>query len=641
MIHSCSASRHLTYALLCLIVLLLPVNPPSAYAQADSPDSDVTDSPADAAGADLAELEHSLQQILEQTNTPGLIATVVDGDQIIWSGALGLADRASGRAVTSSSRFRIGSITKSFTSLTALALAEQGALTLDMELAALIPEAGIDNRWRHTDPIRLFHTLEHTAGFDDIHLHEYAFSDPNIALLDAIALNTTSRVARWRPGTRMSYSNIGPAVAALAIQTVTGERFEDLARQHVLDVLDLQHTDYFHHPDLVSSYRADGQAPEPYIHIADRPSGSMHSTAGDMAQLLRMFLGRGRIDERIVISEASLQRMEKPQSTLAAKAGLVAGYGLSNSGNEIDGFWYQGHGGGIDGFLSNYAYLPAIDRGYFFAINASNGEAMRKIDKALRSFITRDLTTPPQTPYLSGVNLQAMTGYYQPDAPRQEILRWLELITGTVAVTSADDTLMVTPMFGSRSLWRPLSEQLLRSRSGIAPTLAYVTSSDGEQLLQGPSVGTLKKIPSWLAWTRLVLIALSFLLVLSALLFATIWLTRRVLLRRAMPLISVRAWPAGASLALVSSFVLLQAGQSVAVSRLATMTFYSVGFWLLSWVFAFASLIAAYNLIRCRSERHQMVSAVWWHSLLVTFGNLLLLAYLFSYGVIGLQTWSY
>jgi hypothetical protein len=159
--------------------------------------------------------------------------------------------------------------------------------------------------------------------------------------------------------------------------------------------------------------------------------------------------------------------MEKPHSTLAAKAGLVAGYGLSNSGNERNGFWYQGHGGGIDGFLSNYAYSPAINRGYFFAINASNGEAVREIDSTLRSFVTRDLQTPPQTPYLSGVNLSAMNGYFQPDAPRQEILRWLELITGTVAITSADDTLVITPMFGSRSLWRPLSEQLLRSKDGI------------------------------------------------------------------------------------------------------------------------------------------------------------------------------
>ena len=639
MIDSRSHSRHLAPILLRLVFTLVLIYPPLAFAQNYRTD---TDADGSSAGADLAALEQSLEQILEQTNTPGLIAAVVDGDQTIWTGALGLADRASGRAVTSSSRFRIGSITKSFTSLTALVLAEQGLLTLDMELAPLIPEAGIDNRWRQTDPVRLFHTLEHTAGFDDIHLHEYAFSDPTISLLDAIQLNTTSRIVRWRPGTRMSYSNIGPAIAALAMATVTGERFEDLAQQHVLDVLNLQHTGYFHHPDVVSSYRADGQTPEPYMHIADRPSGSMHSTAGDMAQLLRMYLGRGRIDDNtVVISSVSLDRMEKPHSTLAAKAGLVAGYGLSNSGNERNGFWYQGHGGGIDGFLSNYAYSPAINRGYFFAINASNGEAVREIDSTLRSFVTRDLQTPPQTPYLSGVNLSAMNGYFQPDAPRQEILRWLELITGTVAITSADDTLVITPMFGSRSLWRPLSEQLLRSKDGIAPTLAYVTSTDGELLLQGPSVGTLKKIPSWLAWTRLVLITLSLLVVFSSLLFASVWLPRRLLVGTEFPLISVRAWPVCASLTLVSSFVLLQLGQNVAVPRLATMTLYSMGFWLLSWAFAFASLVSTYNLISRRTERHQMDSIVWWHSLLVTMGNLLLLTYLASYGVIGLQTWSY
>jgi hypothetical protein len=160
-------------------------------------------------------------------------------------------------------------------------------------------------------------------------------------------------------------------------------------------------------------------------------------------------------------------------------------------------------------------------------------------------------------------------------------------------------------------------------------------------MLQGPSVGNLQKIPGWLAWARLLLIAGPVVLVFSALLFASVWLTRRWILRNQLPLISVRAWPAVASLALVGSFVLLQAGQIAAIPRLAVMTFYSVGFWLLSWSFALASLMAGYTLIRSFAERHQIVSAVWWHCLFVTIANLLLLAYLASYGVIGLQTWSH
>ena len=163
-----------------------------------------------------------IEAVLDDTNTPGLIGTMVVADEVIWIGAFGVADRETGRAVTQTTRFRVGSITKSFTSLAALILAERGELSLDQPLHEFIPEAGLENRWRVTDPIRLYHVLEHTAGFDDIHFREYPYSNPEVTLLEGVQYNTTSRIARWRPGTRMSYSNMGPAVAALAIEKAAG-----------------------------------------------------------------------------------------------------------------------------------------------------------------------------------------------------------------------------------------------------------------------------------------------------------------------------------------------------------------------------------------------------------------------------------
>ena len=254
----------------------------------------------------IEELNATLEEVLADTNTPGLIGTMVIGDEVIWIGAFGVADREADRAVTPATRFRVGSITKSFTSLAALILVERGELDLEQPLAEFIPEAGLQNRWRATDPIRLYHVLEHTAGFDDIHLRDYAYSNPDVTLLEGVQFNTTSRIARWRPGTRMSYSNIGPAIGALAVEKATGERFEDFAQREVLDPLGMASTSYFHHADIAASYQADGTTPEPYMHIADRPSGSMNATAADMAQLLKMFIHRGAIGGRQLIQPTSL-----------------------------------------------------------------------------------------------------------------------------------------------------------------------------------------------------------------------------------------------------------------------------------------------------------------------------------------------
>ena len=128
--------------------------------------------------ATVEELDTRLEEILKDTGTPGLIGTIVVGDEVIWTGAIGIAERESNRAVTPATRFRVGSITKSFTSLAALILMERGQLDLEQTLHDFIPEAGVENRWRSTDPVRLFHVLEHTAGFDDIHVRDYAYSDP-------------------------------------------------------------------------------------------------------------------------------------------------------------------------------------------------------------------------------------------------------------------------------------------------------------------------------------------------------------------------------------------------------------------------------------------------------------------------------
>jgi CubicO group peptidase (beta-lactamase class C family) len=74
-----------------------------------------------------------------------------------------------------------------------------------------VPEVTFSNRWEATDPVRLVHLMEHTTGFDDIHLREYASNDPTpIALKEALAYGAASRVSRWRPGTRMAYCNSGP-----------------------------------------------------------------------------------------------------------------------------------------------------------------------------------------------------------------------------------------------------------------------------------------------------------------------------------------------------------------------------------------------------------------------------------------------
>src|SRR4029079_4155366 len=185
--------------------------------------------------------------------------------------------------------------------------------------------------------------MEHTSGFDDIHLREYAHNDPTpIALNDALAFGASSRVARWRPGSRMAYCNTGPAVLAAVIEKVSGERFEDYVQEHSFKPLHMDTASYFYTPAveqrLTKLYRSDGITPYPYWHICYRSLGAVNASARDMANYVRFYLQRGRLDGTQLLQPSSIERMETTETLPSARLGRIAGYGFVNCGDSEGGF---------------------------------------------------------------------------------------------------------------------------------------------------------------------------------------------------------------------------------------------------------------------------------------------------------------
>src|SRR5262249_4738137 len=161
----------------------------------------------------------------KETRTPGAGIAIVSRDQVEWVAGIGKADVAANKPADADTLFRIGSVSKAFAALAALQLQEQGKLQLTDTVKQWDPDVAFENAWESSDSVRLVHLMEHTTGFDDIHLREYALNDPKMSLRDALAYGADSRVSRWRPGSRMSYCNAGPAVLATVIEKVSGERF--------------------------------------------------------------------------------------------------------------------------------------------------------------------------------------------------------------------------------------------------------------------------------------------------------------------------------------------------------------------------------------------------------------------------------
>ena len=194
----------------------------------------------------IEELRQQLEKILKDTKTPGVSVAIVHKDGPEWVAGLGMADVATNRANTAETLFRIGSTSKAFASLSILMLRDQGRLTLDDPVHKLVPEVWFDNRWESTNPIRVVNLLEHTTGWDDLHLREYAKQAPDdMSLREGLDYDHHSRTSRWPPGTRMSYCNSGPPVAAYMVEKLSGQRFEDYVQQNLFLPIGMKTATYF------------------------------------------------------------------------------------------------------------------------------------------------------------------------------------------------------------------------------------------------------------------------------------------------------------------------------------------------------------------------------------------------------------
>jgi len=596
----------------------------------------------------IAELRQQLEKILADTHTPGVSVAIVHRDGPEWVAGLGKSNVAANQPTTDETLFRIGSTSKAFASLSILKLVNEGKLSLQDPVHQLVPEIWFENRWEATDPVRVVDLLEHTTGWDDMHLREYAKDAKGMTLRQGLDYDHHSRTARWRPGTRMAYCNSGPPVAAYIVEKITGRRFEDYVAENFFVPIGMKTATYFVQPSpqLTTLYHNDGKTPYPYWNILLRPAGAINASAKDMAAYLQFYLNRGAVGSVQVMPAASIERMETPTRTWAAQQGLKAGYGLSNYTSIYDGFVYHGHNGGVNGGITDMYYMPEYGVGYFYSINSASGTAFDKIGKAIRAYITRSLQKPPvpaaaQLP----ANAQEYAGWYEPASPRIEFSYFLERLLGIRRVRFEGGQLMLSGLGAMNQVFVPVTGTQFRSVPKKDPadpvaTLALVTpNAEGRFTQIAGGMYTLKRIPTWFAISEAVLVAWFLLAFVSILLYAPFWIIGGFFKKRRRPAErAMRLWPLIAALSLLAfvGFFIL-AGDDM-LTRLGNLTFYSFGIFLTTLIFAAASLASAVALWLARKQ--EIRRSVRWYSIAVTSALLITALYLAFWGVIGIRTWA-
>ena len=585
-------------------------------------------------------LLESIEEILSDTNTPGAGLALVNRDGVEWAGGVGLAETEAGRPVTSDTLFRIGSISTILVALSVLKLQEQGQLSIQRSVRSLAPELGVVNPWTDTHPLKLAHLLEHTGGLDDIHVYEYAHNEADpIPLEEGLALNPR-RACRWRPGKHFSYSNAGIAMAAFIVAKVSGRSFESYVEDEWFKTLEMSTATYYPDGNLATGY-IDGQV-APYWHISLRPAGAVNASPREMANLLLLLLSEGRFGKAQLLSPESVQRMETSSTSLAALNGIRTGYGLCLDTTISQGFLVRGHSGDIHGFLSRLEYLPQSGKGFVLFINSASSQALSRLTRLVRDHLLKGLprSQAPASEIPAG-RVAGLAGYYRPIALRQEIFRFLVNLFGVIRFDLQGNQLRLAGG-DPEDVLIPVTDRRFRGPDDPIPTAAFMRDQ-GETILQGTGrviLGSYQALAFWRLCLERATAGLVLLLMVAGLLFSLYWCPLWFLGRlKDLNWMRLGAFPALSALALAFCALIVLGAMKDPIQRLGNFTFWSGSLFALSWLFAVFALLGAVQSIKGLARVR--TSGVPFFALACSSAGLGIVVYLWSYGILGIRTWTY
>lgn len=317
----------------------------------------------------------------EENHFPGLaFGLVVDG-KLVHSGNFGYTDLEKKIPVTTSSLFRVASMSKSFTAMAILKLRDEGKLNLDDPVYFYIPELkNVKYPTADAPHISIRHLMTHGAGFPE----DNPWGDRQLADTDKELMEFLGKQISFSnpPGIAYEYSNLGFALLGKIITNVSGIRYQDYIKKNIWEPLGMNTSTYEYGnvaPDkLAHGYRWLNEKWNEEELLHDTPDGSwgamgsMISSIEEFSNYLAFHLSAwppNNAKEDGPIKRSSVREMHHPWRWNGTNAeytypdGRVCPitsaytYGLRWM-KDCDGKTFIGHSGGLPGFGSQWNIMP-------------------------------------------------------------------------------------------------------------------------------------------------------------------------------------------------------------------------------------------------------------------------------------------
>lgn len=357
------------------------------------------------------EFEDFARSVMDEHKIPGVAVSVIDRGEVIYKNGFGYRDKEQGLPVTPDTIFGVASVTKSFSCLAIMQLAESGKLSVHDPVQKYVP--GFDLPGGGGEAVTIHHLMTHTTGLPPLPTLGWSIRgntkpDEDVPAPKARSkskagadkgrsapgkepamqpINTYDELTGYirngdfqllgKPGEYCSYSNDSYALLGPIIEAVSGEEYEDYMRNHILHPLMMGRSNfdiswvlrrgnvttlYYKDEEQNIKYSPNWQVAPPFV-----PCGWLKSTVTDLANYLCMHAGGGVFGGRRLLSADGIATMRGKHCVYTRDR--FYGYGFSNL--SYHGVTLVEHSGGLKGVASNIGYVPEEKIGVAVLTNLS------------------------------------------------------------------------------------------------------------------------------------------------------------------------------------------------------------------------------------------------------------------------------
>ncbi len=309
----------------------------------------------------LAKIPVRMQEFVDRGEVAGVVGLIARHGEVAHLSAVGYQDVESKKPLRTDSLFQIMSMTKPFTAVGIMILAEQGKLAVSDPVEQHLPEfrgqmlvesrSGSTMKLRRPSrPITIRDLMSHTSGMPGMPPEGASdlYTKMNRTLAEA-ALLYSQQPLEFEPGTKWQYSNPGIATLGRIIEVVSDQSYERFLDAGIFQPLGIHDSFFFPTPDRIGRISmvyghkngklvrgsADilGGDPALYRHGAKYPAPEfgMYSNATDLAAFYQMMLNGGTLHGKRILSPESVRVMSTVHTPPVGRTGWLpgTGYGLA------------------------------------------------------------------------------------------------------------------------------------------------------------------------------------------------------------------------------------------------------------------------------------------------------------------------